>query len=201
MIELFLRGGVAGLAIAVPVGAIAVLIVDRAMRQGFPTGFAAGLGAASADLLYAGIAVTVGTAVAEVIEPATTPLRVIAVIALLAIAARNLRGALRPPEVRARPPVRAHHTYLTFLGLTILNPATMIYFASLILGLDIAEESWPAKSMFVLGAFLGSAGWQTLLAAGGAFAGVRMGERVRTITSIVGAAVIAALAVQMATTI
>jgi threonine/homoserine/homoserine lactone efflux protein len=199
--SLFVGGVIAGLAIAVPVGPIGVLLVDRALRQGFATAAVAGLGAATADLLYAALAVTVGTAVAELIDPALTPLRVVAVAALLWIAVRNLRGAFATAEVGDPPKVKPSRVYATFLGLTILNPATMIYFASLIVGLDIADESEPAKAFFVLGAFVGSAGWQILLAGGGAIAGAKMGDRVRTVTSVFGSLVIVGLAIQMATRI
>jgi hypothetical protein len=42
----FLEGVLAGLGIAFPVGAIAVLIVDLAMRRGFGRAFPAAMGAA-----------------------------------------------------------------------------------------------------------------------------------------------------------
>jgi arginine exporter protein ArgO len=42
MIESFIRGLLAGYGIAIPVGAIAVLIMDTGMRRGFRHGFAAG---------------------------------------------------------------------------------------------------------------------------------------------------------------
>jgi threonine/homoserine/homoserine lactone efflux protein len=203
VIEFFVRGFVAGLAIAVPVGAIGVLLVDRALREGFGTAAVAGIGAATADFIYAVIAVTVGVAVADAIEPAITPLRVVAVVALFAIAIKNFRGALAKPAdpTEAPPTGRRGRTYLTFLGLTILNPATMIYFASLIVGLDLTGSTWFTKSMFAVGAFVGSAGWQVFLAAIGSAAGARLGDRLRAVTSIIGAVVIAGLAIQMATTI
>ena len=65
----FWEGLIAGYGIAIPVGAIAVLIVDLALRRGFRLGFAAGAGAASADLLYAGAAVIAGAAFASALRP------------------------------------------------------------------------------------------------------------------------------------
>ena len=148
------------------------------------------------------IAVSVGSAVAAAIEPAITPLRIVAVVALLAIAAKNLRGALTPPDPARVQPASVHgRTYLTFLGLTILNPATMIYFASLIVGLDLTGGTFLDRAMFAVGAFIGSAGWQTALAGMGTVVGMRLGDRLRGITSIVGAVIIAALAIQMALSI
>ena len=179
-----------------------MLLVDRALREGFVTAAFAGLGAATADFLYAAIAVVAGAAVADAIEPALTPLRIVAVVALLAIAVRNFRGALaRPADPAEVPPSLRGRTYLTFLGLTILNPATMIYFASLIVGLDLTGSSGFDRSSFAVGAFVGSAGWQVFLAAIGSAAGAKLGDRLRAMTSIVGSVIIAGLAIQMAVTL
>ena len=63
------EGVVAGLGIAVPVGAIAVLIIDLGMRQGFGRAVPAAMGAASADLIYAAVAAVAGIAVAAALAP------------------------------------------------------------------------------------------------------------------------------------
>lgn len=198
--SMFWQGAVAGLAIAVPVGPIGVLIVDRGIRNGWTDALAAGLGTASADLFYAAAAVTLGAASAELLAPVTTPLRVAAVVVLVAIAARNLARALRPsngdaPDVRASAPLR---TFATFLGLTVLNPVTIVYFASLVIGLDVGDAAPGAKVAFVAGAGGASAAWQTALATGGAWAGARLDDRVRRATSIAGSVVIVLLALRMA---
>ena len=55
----FFEGALAGYGIAIPVGAIAVLIIEISLRQGFRSGFMAGAGAATADLIYAAVAMIV----------------------------------------------------------------------------------------------------------------------------------------------
>ena len=50
----------AGYGIAIPVGAIAILIVDMGLRRGFGLGFMAGAGAAAADFIYASLAAVAG---------------------------------------------------------------------------------------------------------------------------------------------
>ena len=56
-------------------------------------------------------------------------------------------------------------TYVTLLGLTSLNPATIAYFAALILGGSLGTNpSLTEKVDFVFGAFLASWSWQSLLA-------------------------------------
>jgi arginine exporter protein ArgO len=191
----FLAGVVAGYGIAVPVGAIGVLIVSLSARISLRVGAAAGLGAATADGVYALVAVLGGAAIAGVITPIATPLRYAAVALLLALAAWTTVAAVRSrheaPGERARP-TTALRAYLAILGLTLLNPATVIYFAALVLGRgDAGGGMW-----FVVGAFLASASWQLLIAGGGSLVGrLLTGDRGRLITALTSSAVIAALAV------
>lgn len=202
-----IAGLLAGYGVAVPVGAIAVLIMGLGARTSFRVGAAAALGVATADGLYAAAAVLGGTALARVIAPAATPLRWVAIGVLVALAARTAVMAVRhhrdPAAVRSdaglATPGRA---YLGLLGLTLLNPATVVYFAALVLGRQAAAGSQlghAAEAVFVLAAFVASASWQLLLAGGGSLVGrVLTGPRGRLATALVSSAVIAVLAAGLA---
>ncbi|MBU6422842.1 MAG: lysine transporter LysE, partial [Chloroflexi bacterium] len=65
----FALGVAAGYAIAIPVGAIAVLILRIGMRHGLRQGALAGAGAATADLVYSASAVTVGGVASAALAP------------------------------------------------------------------------------------------------------------------------------------
>jgi hypothetical protein len=58
-LELFLPDRRDG--IAIPVGPIAILIIELGIRRGFSVAFCAGAGAASADLVYVTLAALAGT--------------------------------------------------------------------------------------------------------------------------------------------
>ncbi len=208
-------GLVAGYGIAIPVGAIAVLIVDLGSRDGFRAGAAAGLGAATADGVYAAAAALFGAAVALALAPWETPLRWASVLALLAIAAIGLRRGLRTPaRAVADPPPRpgldpAPHgdlrgrrgnarTYLAFLGLTLLNPMTVTYFAALVLGLPALGDGPVERLGFAISAFAASASWQLLLAAVGSALHRHAAPSLRRWTSLVGNAVIVGFAAVIA---
>jgi hypothetical protein len=60
MFGALLAGMFAGYAIAVPVGVIAVLIIETGMMGGLRRGLAAGAGAATVDLLFCSLALVVG---------------------------------------------------------------------------------------------------------------------------------------------
>lgn len=212
MIPAFVAGVVAGYGIAIPVGAIAILIVETGLRRGFRLAAAAGAGAATADGIYAAVAAAFGAALATVIAPLATPLRVLAVAVLVAIAARGLWGLRTPGGIAPDPgiaPLPADaddaeqagsvgRTFAAFLGLTLLNPITVTYFAALILGLTATGDGIGEKAAFVSGAFLASLSWQTLLAAVGAFLHRRLPPVARTVVIVVGNGIILAFAVVIA---
>ena len=204
MLDVLISGLVTGYAIAVPVGAVAALIVALSARDGWRVGAAAGLGVATVDGAYALVAVLAGKAVAEALGPVEGTLEVISVVALLAIAALTLLHSLRPPageagEVPAWSPLKA---WATFAGITAVNPATVIYFAAIVLGGSVDSDGAGEAAVFVAAAFLASASWQVFVASLGTGLGRWLGPshlagpRGRRVTGVVAAVVIALLAVK-----
>jgi arginine exporter protein ArgO len=92
--------------------------------------------------------------------------------------------------------------YVGLLGLTLLNPATIVYFGALVLGRQAGNELTVAgEIVFVLAAFAASASWQLLLAGGGGLVGRTLtGPRGRLATALVSSAVIGVLAVGLLVT-
>ncbi|MFI9724951.1 LysE family transporter [Streptomyces sp. NPDC052092] len=206
MTAALLAGLLAGYGIAVPVGAVGTHLVSLTARTSLRTGVCAALGVATADGLYALTAVLGGSALAGALRPALGPLRWVCVLVLAALAAwgaatavRQYRGRQLATQAGATPPssVRA---YLALLGITLLNPTTVIYFAALVLGSQGGAAAGAAeRAVFVTAAFAASASWQVLLAGGGALLGRALtGHRGRLATALVASAVMTALALRMA---
>jgi arginine exporter protein ArgO len=197
--DAFFTGIVAGYGIAIPVGAIAVLIVEVGIRCGFRCAFFAGAGAATADLMYAGLAVIAGAALAGPVQSVDRPLRIVSAVVLVVIAVIGLRRAgKRPDSIEIPFPDRRElaSTYARFVGLTIINPTTIVYFAAVIVGLGVAEDMTAVEGVaFAVGAFVASLSWQTLLAGVGAIAGDRLSNRAQTVAVVLGNMVILAFAV------
>jgi arginine exporter protein ArgO len=212
VIDALLAGIVAGYGIAIPVGAIAILIVETGLQRGFRLAAAAGTGAAVADGIYATVAVVFGAALAVALAPFETALRILAVVLLVAIAMRGLLGLRRssvnaadgeasvmPAGVEAvEQGGSARRTSATFLGLTLLNPITVTYFAALILGLKGAGVGPVEKGAFVAGAFVASLSWQLLLAAVGAFLHRRLSPGLRAGVIVLGNAIVLLFALVIA---
>ena len=191
-------GIVAGLAVAIPLGAIGVLIVDLGVRGGFRPAFLAGLGTALADGLYATVAAVAGLAVGAWLAPAEHAIALVAAAALAAVGLYGLLALRRAPAERAVPPAD-HRLVARFLALTAVNPATAATFAGLMLGLPaVAHASAPGKAAFVAGAFGASLAWQSTLAGGGALMRHGLPPGARTWTSVAGRLLVLALALRLA---
>jgi arginine exporter protein ArgO len=160
---------------------------------------AAGLGVATVDGAYAAVAVLAGTAVARALEPVSDALTAASVVVLLGIAGLTLWHAFRPGgagEDAATPwtPLRA---WLTFAAITAVNPATVLYFAAIVLGGTVRIDGPAEGAVFVLAAFAASASWQVFVASIGTGLGAWVtSPRGRRTTGVLAALAIAALAVK-----
>ncbi|PDV98290.1 LysE/ArgO family amino acid transporter [Candidatus Viridilinea mediisalina] len=168
-VMLFVRGALIGLAIAAPVGPIGVLCIRRTLAEGRLAGFVSGLGAASADLLYGTIAVLGLTALADMLVGVSFWTRLLGGLFLCYLGLRILREqpAERPAEAHGRGLVAA---YLSTLGLTLTNPATIIAFTAIFAGLGAGSlyRGYGEGMLLVLGVAAGSAlWWLTLTSATG----------------------------------
>jgi arginine exporter protein ArgO len=201
--DAFWEGVLAGYGIAIPVGAIAILIVDVGLRRGFSFSFMAGSGAAAADFLYAAMAAIAGEFLASVLAPYSLALRFASGCILVALGAYGLRNARRlnlhrPPPANNISSHNQIQTFAQFLGLTLLNPMTVAYFGALILGRESGTiDTLTQRAAFVIGAGSASLSWQTLLAATGALAGRHLSPRFQSITSVCGNLVVIGLGIRI----
>ena len=188
-------GLLAGYGIAVPIGAVGAYLVQLSARNPWRTGASAALGVATTDGGFALVAVLGGAAAAGLLAPALPVLRWVSTAVLVVLAVRTVLGGLRPGKAVAEVPAAAPgRTYLSLLGLTAVNPTTVVYFVALVVGLPERPVGTGA-AVFVAAAFVASASWQLLVAG----AGMALGRLVsappaRRITAIVSGAVMLVLA-------
>jgi arginine exporter protein ArgO len=199
VIAALVAGLLAGYGIAMPVGAVATYLVALTARTSLKIGAFAALGVATADGLYALIASFGGAALGPVIRQIVTPLRWGSALVLIALALRGAVVAVRQYRGHQGPSrtwtlVRPGQAYFGLLGITMLNPTTIIYFAALVLGSRAASDHW----VFVIAAFVASASWQLVLAGGGVLLGRTLtGRRGRLGTAVASSVVISALALHL----
>ena len=205
--ELFVFGLTAGIALAIPVGPMALLLIDTTLRHGLRVGAAGALAMASVDATYAVVVFLAGSAVANILGSYGIWFSLIGAAILLGLGAQTMYKALsqRRASEGARGPqtetATAGKTFLKFAAATVVNPPTALYFLAItpsLVGLT-GEDPLSATFAFATGVFFGSVVWQQGLAlTGAAIRGVTT-PRVRTWLSLAGGAMIVALAIVLAT--
>ncbi|MEW5533885.1 LysE family transporter [Streptomyces virginiae] len=212
-----LAGAAAGLGVAMPMGAMSVLLLQEAMRHR-RTAMAAATGVAVVDLGYAALATAVGPWVASHISPVEAWVRLASAAILLAIAAHGLAGAREtPPDAvtgaddpaapaaagpaaagRTVTGLRPARTFARYVALTAINPTTALYFAALTTAQGATLGSGPAGAAFLVGVGVASLLWQQSLVALGSLAGARISATARVWTFRLGYGLVAAYALRIA---
>ncbi|MEM7063023.1 MAG: LysE family translocator [Cyanobacteria bacterium P01_B01_bin.77] len=165
MIFLFLRGLLLGVSIAAPVGPIGLLCIRRSLTYGVMAGLLSGLGAATADGVYGAIAAFGLAFISNFLTDQAHWLGIIGGLFLcyLGITTFLSKPADKPAEIGKTGLAGA---YLSTLGLTLTNPATIFSFVFLFAGFAPTELGYGQTVVMVGGVFLGSALWWLLLSSG-----------------------------------
>ncbi|WP_051699573.1 LysE family transporter [Streptomyces sp. NRRL F-4474] len=215
-----LAGAAAGLGVAMPMGAMSVLLLQEAMRHR-RTAVAAATGIAVVDLGYAALATAVGPWVASHVFAVEAWVRLASAAILLAIAAHGLAGArpkaaappvAEPPDpdpapasasasagaTRTATDLRPAKAFARYVALTAINPTTALYFAALTTAQGASLRTGPAGAAFLVGVGAASLLWQQALVALGSLAGARISATARVWTFRLGYGLVAAYAVRIA---
>jgi threonine/homoserine/homoserine lactone efflux protein len=162
-VELLIRGLIAGLIIAAPVGPVNVLCISRTLSKGRSSGLLSGLGAAAADTFYGCIAGFSITFVIQFLIREEFWIRLIGGILLVAI---GISYYVKRPEVlskNAREETNHSDFVSTFL-LTLTNPTTVLSFLAVLTGLGMSQGRVHWLTLFlVLGIGCGSMLWWIIL--------------------------------------
>jgi threonine/homoserine/homoserine lactone efflux protein len=214
-----LAGLAAGLAIAMQVGAVSLLLVDAAVAAGPRAGVAAGMGVAAADLGFAAIAAAAGGAAGAALASHETEIRLIAAVAVAAIAIHGLialaRERRRTAEGDPRPAARGERGEPAsagpaaalrggaprahcgrFLAITAANPLTIASFAAVAAALSL--DGPLAAAAFAGGVGIASAGWHLALSLAAGHAGRWMTPPLRLWFGVVGRVAVLGIAVHLA---
>ena len=161
---LLLRGFVLGFAIAASPGPIFFLCVRRTLVQGRLTGLLSGLGVATVDGFYAAIATFGVAALTTAFVAGRRPLAVVGGAVLVALGVRILLERARTEATATVTGRGLAWAYLSTVGLTVTNPATIISFAALAATLGLGTGgSFVRPALVVAGVLLGSAAWWCIL--------------------------------------
>ena len=168
MLALFLKGLIVGFSIAAPVGPIAMLCIQRSLKDGFKIGLLTGLGAATADAIYGFVAGFGLTAISSALMAWQFWIRLIGGLFLLYLGINLLRATNQNIAVSKAHQRSAWRAYIGTLFLTLTNPMTILSFVAIFagVGVGVSGTNYVSASIFVGGVGLGSAAWWLLLSGG-----------------------------------
>jgi putative LysE/RhtB family amino acid efflux pump len=165
--EWALKGLLLGLGVAMPVGPIGLLCIQRTLAQGFTAGLAGGLGTAAADAAYAILGAAGLAAMATQLGDAALVLRYAGCAFMAWLGWQAFR---QPPADKAASLPDSRDLLRSFaatFALTLANPATIISFVALFAGLGLAEAGNHEDAILLVGGvFLGSLAWWLILCGG-----------------------------------
>lgn len=165
----FLKGILLGFAIAAPVGPIGILCIRRTVQYGRFSGLFSGLGAATADTIYAGIAAFGLNFASSLLIAGQFWLQLLGGLFLLYLGYKTFYAKIQGEERAVSHTTLISDFFSTFL-LTLTNPATIFSFVAVFaaLGLHTTEEEKIGADalLLVVGVFLGSGAWWLSLSEG-----------------------------------
>ena len=161
----FLRGLIAGFALAAPLGPVAVLCIRRGLARGRIECFAAGLGAAVADAIFGSVAGLGITFISSRVIEYQNAIGLLGGIILIVVGLGTYRTPVR--QISGELQVQSlKHDLIAAFSMAITNPATMLGAAGIfaVFG-PIDLHAQPIKAFWlVVGVFAGSAAWWLMLA-------------------------------------
>lgn len=205
MWELFTIGFMAGLALAIPVGPMAIMLINTTISRGLRHGVVGALGMATVDGAYALAVFVIG----GIIAAALTSLKLVfgligaGILLVLGIqtAYKNLK-LLRAQDTlngKTMDPGSVGKTFGTFVAATVVNAPTALYFLAIAPNVANMGYSLTATNVliFVISVFIGSLIWQeALVFTGLAIRGITT-NRFRAWIGLVGGGLIVLLAISI----
>jgi threonine/homoserine/homoserine lactone efflux protein len=171
-VDVFITGLIAGIALAIPLGPMAILLISTTIKHGRGIGVYGAAAMASVDFSYAALVFAFGNAIVGALNEWVLPMRIAGSAILVFVALKIFLEArksskLESPELGNSPTSRLK-TYVKFFGLTVLNPATAFYFVGITPGVAAMASSGASANgfsvmQFAFGVFVGSIVWQMSL--------------------------------------
>lgn len=178
-VMLFLKGLLAGLAVAAPVGPIGTLCIQRTLSKGKEYGLFSFLGAATADALYGFAVVTVLFYIKSFIDLHLTLLELLGALFLFILGVRTFYSH---PHPKGHPVngIGLLRAATSSFFLAIISPSTLIWMIFVLSSLRVGQADGDISQITFLssGIFLGSASWWLVLVGSMTLLGVKRDRNV-----------------------
>ena len=161
----FFIGVLSGFCLALPVGAVALMCINKTLQFGFKSGLAVGLGAAFADAFYALIAIYSLTTISNIFLQNQEIMRIIGGLCLIFISIRMIFSGPVVIETKEVTYSKWPRDIISGFVITLSNPLTYIGFIALLSYMHLVFRNFNSDLVlnFSLGAFAGSLIWWLIL--------------------------------------
>lgn len=170
-LEIWAKGAIFGLGVAIPIGPVNVELLRRALSQGWRAAVCLGLGAVSVDVVYACLAVTL-TGLSGAVQSVWVfwPLAAASFLLLAYLgwgsisAAHNAYRHAESTGAWSTPAPRNHENllkiYLTGVAMTAVNPMTLVFWFVSLPGQAVTQGIDGSQLAYLaLGVFTGTVAW------------------------------------------
>jgi threonine/homoserine/homoserine lactone efflux protein len=166
--SLFFKGFVIGLMVAVPVGPVGLLCVNRTLSKGPAYGLFSGLGIATADAISAGIVALGLTLVSSFLIDQQMWLRLIGGAFLCYFGISIFFSQPAEPSSANNKESSLLRGYASTFLLTLTNPLTILSFVAIYAGWGLEDLTghYLGSALLTAGVFCGSAIWWVALSSG-----------------------------------
>lgn len=164
--ELFIKGIIIGLMASIPLGPIGVLCIQRTLSKNHRSGFTSGMGAATADVLFASVALFSLTFVLSFIETHMIYIKAIGGICVVIV---GVKIFLTNPVVQIRRNRAGKNSlwqdFISLFFITLANPAFILIFVALFATFGISREALGIANgvPMIAGVYAGGALWWFML--------------------------------------
>ena len=191
--EALMAGASIGLAIAAPIGPMAIIVIRRTVVGGFLAGITTGAGASTIHLLYACLALRGLDQIAAHLQSNRKIIDVVIAMVLAAFAVRILRPRLSKADIGPQGSRSSVGNYASALAFCLVNPMTFALLLSAITAMaGLSSNHAHQNSSLVAGVFAGSIGWWICLVGATALIGIRLSPRsIRTLDILAGTVMVA----------
>jgi threonine/homoserine/homoserine lactone efflux protein len=190
-VSLWAQGVLYGVAIAAPVGPIALLCIRNALQGGVRLGLISGLGVATADACYGAVAAFGLAALSRILLEHQMLLRILGGSFLIWLGFQQWRAAA-PSERQIEADVaNLWQTYSSTFFLTLTNPQTILAFVALLASRGVQQTGQLGLALsLVAGVFCGSLLWWFILSLSVTQIGHRLAVRTQHRLNQIGSAAI-----------
>lgn len=165
-VSIFIHGIIIGLLASIPLGPIGILCIQRTINKKLLSGFFSGLGAASADTIFAMISLFFYTYVIGYIERHMQLIKIIGGVLIIAIGIKLFLTKTNSSIKRNRQSNSALvKDFFSIFALTISNPAYILVFFGWFAAFKIGDYDFTifTHTLMIIGVFIGAAIWWGIL--------------------------------------